>query len=60
MREVRLILVQLGDSEKLVRALFAVARVLQPSLVFVDEVDALLSKRSTEEHDAMRRLKVGF
>jgi spastin len=49
---------KLGDSEKLVRALFGIARVLQPSLIFVDEIDSILSERKESEHDAMRRLKV--
>lgn len=35
----------LGDSEKLVRALFAIARVLQPAIVFIDEIDALVPSR---------------
>ncbi|CEL94577.1 unnamed protein product [Vitrella brassicaformis CCMP3155] len=49
-----------GEGEKLVRALFAVARKRQPSVVFIDEVDSLLSARSQNEHDAMRRLKTEF
>jgi hypothetical protein len=31
-----------------VRALFAVARVRQPSVIFVDEIDSLLTQRSGE------------
>ncbi|KOX70992.1 Spastin [Melipona quadrifasciata] len=43
-----------GEGEKLVRALFAIARELQPSVIFVDEVDSLLSERRDNEHEASR------
>lgn len=46
-----------GEGEKLVRALFQVANELQPSIIFIDEIDSILSSRSTGENEAMRRLK---
>jgi len=49
-----------GENEKLVRALFESARAHQPAVVFVDEIDALLSNRVEGEHDSTRRLKTQF
>ncbi|TMW60495.1 hypothetical protein Poli38472_000537 [Pythium oligandrum] len=49
-----------GEGEKLVRVLFAMARELQPSVIFLDEMDALLGSRSASEHDASRRIKNQF
>ena len=44
----------------MVRALFAVAGVYQPAVVFIDEIDSLLSQRSDSEHEASRRIKTEF
>lgn len=50
-----------GESEKLVRALFQVAKAKAPSIIFVDEIDSLLSKRSGDgDDDTSRRLKNEF
>lgn len=46
-----------GQSEQLVKALFTAARVTAPSVIFIDEIDGLLSKRSSDESDHTKRLK---
>ncbi|OLY77931.1 Fidgetin-like protein 1 [Smittium mucronatum] len=49
-----------GEGEKMVRAMFAVARAKQPSVIFIDEIDSLLSQRSDGENEATRRIKTEF
>lgn len=50
----------LGESEKLVKALFLLARKLSPSIVFIDEIDSLLGTRTEGEVESMRRIKNEF
>ncbi|CAM9484003.1 unnamed protein product [Ascophyllum nodosum] len=47
----------IGEGEKMVRTLFAVAAYHQPAVIFIDEVDSMLSMRSAGEHEASRRIK---
>lgn len=49
-----------GEGEKMVRALFYLARSMQPSVVFIDEIDSLLSQRTENENEGSRRIKTEF
>ncbi|KAF2748744.1 AAA-domain-containing protein [Sporormia fimetaria CBS 119925] len=49
-----------GDSNKLVNAVFSLARKLQPTIVFIDEIDAVLGTRRTGEHEASNMVKAEF
>ena len=49
-----------GESEKTVKSLFKVAYKKVPSIIFIDEIDSILSKRSGSENEATKRLKTEF
>ncbi|CAM9873800.1 unnamed protein product [Heterosigma akashiwo] len=49
-----------GESQKLVRNLFELAREAGNAIIFIDEVDSLCSSRSEGENESARQIKTEF
>ncbi|WP_411022976.1 AAA family ATPase, partial [Salmonella sp. s51228] len=49
-----------GESERLVKSLFEIARQKKPTIIFIDEVDSLCSSRSESESESAKRIKTEF
>jgi len=48
------------ETDKLIKALFSLAAEKQPSVIFIDEIDSILSKRGAGDTEDARRLKNEF
>ncbi len=49
-----------GESNKLVSAVFSLARKLAPSIIFIDEIDAFLRERQKNDFEVTSMLKAEF
>ncbi|WVR06451.1 hypothetical protein IAU60_003482 [Kwoniella sp. DSM 27419] len=49
-----------GESNKLVAGLFSLARKVQPSIIFIDEIDSLFRERSSGDHEVTAMMKAEF
>lgn len=48
------------SADKIIKTLFMLAEEKQPAVIFIDELDSILSKRRDDEKDISRRLKNEF
>uniref|UniRef100_A0A2K6N907 Outer mitochondrial transmembrane helix translocase n=1 Tax=Rhinopithecus roxellana TaxID=61622 RepID=A0A2K6N907_RHIRO len=49
-----------GESQKLAAAIFSLAIKLQPSIIFIDEIDSFLRNHSSSDHEATAMMKAQF
>lgn len=49
-----------GESQKLVHGLFSLAKKLQPTIIFIDEIDSFLRERKSQDHEATSMMKAEF
>lgn len=49
-----------GESQKRVEALFTLALKIQPTIIFIDEIDSILRGRNSSDHEATAMMKTQF
>uniref|UniRef100_A0A3Q0T2I9 Outer mitochondrial transmembrane helix translocase n=1 Tax=Amphilophus citrinellus TaxID=61819 RepID=A0A3Q0T2I9_AMPCI len=49
-----------GESQKLAAAVFSLAVKLQPTIIFIDEIDSFLRNRSSSDHEVTAMMKTQF
>lgn len=49
-----------GESERAIKDLFVRARKSVPSIIFIDEIDSMCTKRTDNDADSVRRIKTEF
>lgn len=49
-----------GESQKRTAAIFSLARKLQPTIIFIDEIDSFMRTRQNDDHECTRMVKTQF
>lgn len=49
-----------GESNKLIAGLFTLARKMEPTIIFIDEIDSLLRNRGQDNHEVTSTIKAEF
>ncbi|CAF0856584.1 unnamed protein product [Didymodactylos carnosus] len=49
-----------GESQKRTSAIFSLAQKLQPSIIFIDEIDSFMRTRQGDDHECTRMVKTQF
>jgi len=49
-----------GESQKHAEAVFSLARKLQPTIIFIDEIDSFLRSRNAQDHETTAMVKTQF
>lgn len=49
-----------GETTRLVKAMFTLAKKIKPVVIFIDEIDSVLANRSSDDHEATKGYKSTF